>query len=219
MCLHEVLFRTGGNLTETFQMLEQAHESKCLSRLTRHKWHQYLKSRRTFTEEKPKFWPPSTSMGVDHIEKMISVIRENRCLTVWEVSDEVHICKSLCYVILKEKLNLHCVVTQFVLSGDKRAKEELSCDQSRASNCEENFLKIVTDDEMLFYGYNVKTKKTIITVSWDNITSTKKAHQNCWNVKALLIFFDRKGTIHHEFVPHSQATNKEFYLDTIRCLI
>jgi hypothetical protein len=45
-------------------------------------------------EDDPKSGRLSSSTGDDHIEKVRSVIRENRRLTVREVSEEAGICKS-----------------------------------------------------------------------------------------------------------------------------
>ena len=63
-------------------------------------WYQRFKSGRTSIEDDPKSGRSSSSTGDDHIEKVHSVIRENRRLTVREASEEVDICKSSCHTIL-----------------------------------------------------------------------------------------------------------------------
>jgi len=93
-------FKLGKNFTETFQMLQQAYGEDCLSRTQCYEWYQRFKSGRTSIEEDPKYGRPSSSTGDDHIEKVRSVIRENRRLTIREVSEEVGICKTLCHTIL-----------------------------------------------------------------------------------------------------------------------
>jgi transposase len=80
-------------------MLQQAYGEDCLSRTKCYEWYQRFKSGRTSIEDDPKSGRPS-STGDDHIEKVRSMIRENRRLTVREVSEEVGICKSSCYTIL-----------------------------------------------------------------------------------------------------------------------
>ena len=94
-------------------MLQQAYGKDCLSRTQCYEWYQRFKSGRTSIEDDPKSGLPSSSTGDDHIEKVRSVIRENRRLTVCEVS-EVVICKSSCHTILTEKLKMHCVAAKFV---------------------------------------------------------------------------------------------------------
>ena len=65
-------------------------------------------------EDDPKSGQPTTSMDKDHVEKVIDVIRQYHHLTVREVAKEVGICKSLCHLILTEKLKMHCVDAKFV---------------------------------------------------------------------------------------------------------
>jgi len=47
-------------------------------------------------------------------QEVLAVIRQNRSLTVREVAEEVGICKSLCHLILTDKLNMHRVAAKFV---------------------------------------------------------------------------------------------------------
>jgi hypothetical protein len=97
-------FKLGKTITETFQTYGEG----CLSPTQCYKWYRRFKSGRTSIED-------------DHIEKVRSVIRENRRLTVHEVS-EVGICKSSCHTILTEKLKMHRVAAKFVprlLTGTK----------------------------------------------------------------------------------------------------
>ena len=81
-------------------MLQQAYGEDCLSRTQCYEWYQRFKSGRTSIEDDPKSGQPSSLTGDDHIEKVRSVIRENRRLTVREVSEEAGICKSSCHTIL-----------------------------------------------------------------------------------------------------------------------
>ena len=59
-------------------MLQQTHGEDCLSRMQCHEWYQRFKSGRTSIEDDPKFGRPSTSIGDDHIEEVLAVIRQNR---------------------------------------------------------------------------------------------------------------------------------------------
>jgi len=84
-------------------MLRQAYGEDCLSRTQCYEWYQRFRSGRTSIEDDPKSGRPSSSTGDDHIERVRSVIRENRRLTIREVSEEVGTCKSSCHAILTEK--------------------------------------------------------------------------------------------------------------------
>jgi hypothetical protein len=79
-------FKLAKTFTETFQMLKQAYGEDCLSCTQCYEWYQRFKTGRMSTEDDPKPGWPSTSMDDDPVEKVHAVIRENRCLTVCEVS-------------------------------------------------------------------------------------------------------------------------------------
>jgi len=89
--------------------MQQAYGEDCLSRTQCHGWYQLFKSGRTSIEDDPKSGRPSTSMDEDHIENVLAVIHHNHCLTVCEVAEEVGICKSLCHLILTNKLKMRHV--------------------------------------------------------------------------------------------------------------
>ena len=95
-------------------MLQQSYGEDCLSCRQCYVWYQRFKSGRMSIKDDPKSGRPSSPTGDDHIEKVRSVIRENRRLTVREVSEEVDICKSSCHTIFTEKLKMHRVVAKFV---------------------------------------------------------------------------------------------------------
>ena len=125
---------------------------------------------------------------------MRSVIREDRRLTVREVSEEVGICKSSCHKILTEKLKMHRVAAKFVprLLTEEQKQNHVTVSQELLdrSNTDENFLKnVITGDEMWVYGYDVETK--VQSLQWVGKSSPrpKKARQCRSNVKVMLIVF------------------------------
>ena len=89
-----------------------------------------FKSGRTSIKDDPKSGQPSSSTGDDHIEKVRSVIRENRRLTIREVSKEVGICKSSCHTILTE--DALCCHKICAASADRGTKTEPRLSQSGA---------------------------------------------------------------------------------------
>jgi len=95
-------------------MLQQAYGEDCLSHTQCHEWYQHFKSGRMSVEDNPKSGRPSTSMDDDHVEKVLPVVRQNRCLTVCEVAEEVGICKISCHLILTDTLQMCCVDAKFV---------------------------------------------------------------------------------------------------------
>jgi len=144
-------------------MLQQAYGEDCLSCTQCHEWYQRFKSDRTSIEDDPKCGRPSTSMDNDHVEKAHAVIRQNCHITVREVAEAVGICKSLCHLILTDKLKMRRVAAKFVLRLLTDAQKEnhvtVSQELFDRSNADENFLKnVTTGDEIWVYSYDVETK-------------------------------------------------------------
>jgi transposase len=159
----EKYFKLGKTFTETFQMLQQAYGEDCLSRTQCYEWYQRFKSGRTSIEDDPKSGRPSSSTGDYHIEKVRSVIRENRRLTVREVPEEVGICKSSCHTILNEKLMMHRVAAKFMprLLTEEQKENRVTVNQElldRSNTDEKKKKNVITGDETWVYGYDVETK-------------------------------------------------------------
>jgi len=95
-------------------MLQQAYGEDYLSHKQCHKWYQHFKLGITSKEDDPKSVQPSTPMDNHHVEKVLTVMRQNCRLTVREVAEEVGICKSSCHLILTEKLKMCRVAAKFV---------------------------------------------------------------------------------------------------------
>ena len=149
--------------------------------------------------------------GDDHIEKVRSVVRENRRLAVREVSEGVGISKSSCHTVLTEKLKMHCVAAKFVprLLTEEQKQNRITVSQELldSSNTNENFLKnVITGDETWVYGYDVETK--VHSSQWVGKSSPrpKQARQCRSNVEVMLIVsFYWKVIVHHEFVPRGES--------------
>ena len=113
--MRQILFQIGEKtFMETFQMFQRAYGEDCLRRTQCHERYHRFKLSRTSIEDDPKSGRPSTSMDDDHVEKVLAVIRQNRRLTLREVSEVVRICKTSCHMILTEKLKMGRVAAKFM---------------------------------------------------------------------------------------------------------
>jgi len=186
--LREILFQIGKTFTETFQMLQQAYGEDCWSRTQCYEWYHRFKSGRTSIEDDLKSGGPSSSTGDDHIEEVGSVIRENRLLTICEVSEEVGICKSSCHTILTDKLKMLRVSTKFLprLLTEEQKPNRITVSQELLDhlNTDENFLKnVITGDETWVYGYDVETK--VQSSQWVGKSSPRPKSQRALNTRSL----------------------------------
>jgi len=169
-------------------MLQQAYGEDCLSRTQCYEWYQRFKSGRTSIEDDPKSGRPSSSTGDDHIEKVRSVIRKNRHLTIREVSEEVGTCKSSCHTILTEKLKMLRVAAKSVprLLTEEQKQNLITVSQELLdrSNTDENFLKnVIIGDETWVYGYDVETK--VQSLQWVGKSSPRPKSPRALNTCSL----------------------------------
>jgi hypothetical protein len=138
-----------------------------------------------------------------------AVIRENRHLTVCDVSEEAGIAKRSCHTILTEKLEMHRVAAKFMpcLLTDEKKANRVSQELFDRSIADENFPKnFIISDGTRVYGYDIETKAQSSQLVGKSSPRPKKAHQSRPNVKVLFIFFFYwEGVVHHEFVPHGQS--------------
>ena len=152
---------------------------------------------------------------------MHAVIRGNRRLTVQEVADEVGISIGSCHQILTEKHQMHHISAKFVprlLTDDQKENHvEISQELLANANGNENFLKkIITGDETWVYAYDVETKMQLLQLMGKGCPQPKKARMSRSKIKVMLVvFFDWKDIVHHEFVPRGQMVNKQFYQEVL----
>ena len=83
--------------------------------------------------------------------------------------------------------------------------------------CVKNKIKCADAFRMLTVAYGEATLDSLARTSGS--PRPKKARQVRSNVKVLLtVFFDRRGVVHHEFLPQGRTVNKEYYLQVMRNL-
>jgi hypothetical protein len=102
-------------------------------------------------------------MDDNHVEKVRGVNRENRRLTLREVSEEVSLTKCSYHIILAEKLEMHRAAAKFVprLLTHEQKPNRVAVSQERfdRSNADENFLKNGKRcDETWLYVNDIETK-------------------------------------------------------------
>ena len=97
-------------------------------------------------------------------------------------------------------------VPRLLTDDQKENRAEISQELLANANGSENFLKnIITGDEMWVYGYDVETKMQSSQWMGKGSPRPNKARISRSKIKVMLVvFFDWKGIVHHEFVPSGQ---------------
>jgi len=213
--------KVGKKFTGTFHLLNQIYREDCMSRTECSEWFKRFKEGRISVGEDPRLRRPSTSINDDNVKRGSAVIRGNRRLTVREVADEVGISVGSCHEVFTGKLEMRRVSAKFVprlLTEDqKESRVEISHELLANANGNENCLKnIITGDETWVNGYDVETKKQPSQWMGKGSPRPKKARLIPSKIKVMLVvFFDWKGTVHHEFVPRSQMVNRQMYQEVL----
>jgi hypothetical protein len=74
-------------------------------------------------------------------------------------------------------------------------------------------------DESWICGYDPETKQQLSQWKSPQSPRTKKVQQVRSSTKSMLIvFFEMKGIVHHEFVLPNTTVNSDFYCDVLRWL-
>jgi len=135
-------FKLGKTFTETSDVATGLWGG-LLSRTQCYEWYQRFKSRTTFIEDDPKSGQPSLSTGDDHIEKVPSVIPENRRLTVREVSEEVGICKSSCHNFDRKTEVASCCPKICAAFADRNKNNRVCQERLDRSNIGEKYRQVM----------------------------------------------------------------------------
>jgi hypothetical protein len=94
--------------------------------------------------------------------------------------------------------------------------------QQRVNVCRElqekaRISSIKTGDKSWIYGYDPKRKQQSSQQKSPQSPRAKKVQQVRSSTNStLIVSFDVKGTVHHEFVPPNTTVNSEFYCDVLR---
>ncbi|XP_076320188.1 protein GVQW3-like [Tachypleus tridentatus] len=114
--------KLGKSATETFAMLNMAYGDVAMKRTACFKWHERFKDGRQSIEDDECHGRPSTSTDDPHVDKINTLVRANRRLTVRELAEECGILVGSCYELLTEKLKMHRIAANFVprLMTDKQ---------------------------------------------------------------------------------------------------
>jgi len=107
-------------------------------------------------------------------------------------------------------------VPRLLTDDHKETRVEISQELLANANGNENFENIITGDEAWVYGYDVETKMQSSQWMGKESPQPKKAQMSRPKIKVLLVvFFDWKGIVHHEFVPRGQMVNKQLYQEVL----
>jgi len=151
-------------------------------------------------------------------------VHEDRRRTVKDIAAIVNVSYGTVQTILTCDLNMHRVGAKFVprlLTPEQKEHCVAICYELRQRAVDDpSFIsRVITGDESWVYGYDPETKQQSSQWKSPGSPRPKKTRQSRSATKCMLIvFFDIRGIVHHEFVPEGHTVNAEFYCNVLRRL-
>ena len=211
-------FKLEKTATECYEMLKTAFGEQAMGRSQTFQWFSRFKAGRSSIDNDERSGRPVCSSTPEVIERVRQIIREDRRLTIDEVSMLVGISHGTCHKILPEDLKMRHVASKFVprfLSVDqKQHRLDVCLDLKENSANDPSFLSnVITGDETWVYAKDPETKTQSSQWKSSGSPRPKKARQVRSIIKSMLIcFFDQKGIVHKEFFPPGQRFNAASYV-------
>jgi AraC-like DNA-binding protein len=144
--------KLGKTATETYEMLQQAFGETALSRYKTSERYSRFKNGRTSIDDDPHTGWPSTARTNETVDRVNTVLRGNRRLTITEIADELNLSFGTCQAILTQDLGMRRVSAKLVprvLTQDQTENRATACREllQRAENDTTFLPNIITGDE------------------------------------------------------------------------
>ncbi|GFT54362.1 protein GVQW3 [Trichonephila clavipes] len=215
-------FKLGKTATETYSLLKEVYGSECLSRARVFEWFKRFKDGRQDVEDDSRPGRPSTSKTDENVEKVASLIRSDRRLSIRAIAETVNIDKECVRQILYDNLNMQKVCTKMVpkiLTFEQQAtRKNVFTDILNAIKNDPNLLEKVIKHVMNPSFLRMIRKQSANTCigRLQLHKEQKKARMSKSKFKAMMIvFFDIHRIVYLHWVPEGQTTNQHYYLEVL----
>ena len=220
----QFLERSGKTARENCEELARVYGAAALKPSTVRKWTRRFETGREQVTDDKREGRPSTATG-----KIVSKVRErvlqNRRGTVRHLSEELHMPMSTVHRMLREKLKMRKLCSKLVPRSltHEQKEQRVECCRARiaAQEREPDYLqRVITGDESWFFEFDVERQTQSAQWCRPEDTRPKRCLRSRSKIKIMLVvFFDSKGIVHHEFVPPGCTVNGLFYREVLKRLI
>ncbi|KAJ8949356.1 hypothetical protein NQ318_012019 [Aromia moschata] len=143
-----------------------------MSKTQAYEWYKEFKADREIIEDFPRSGGPSTSKTADNLDKIKSLVLENRYMNVRKLSQECDISTMSTRGILSDILGMKRVAARlfpkelYVLQKEHR--KQVALDMVSRADSEQNFMKrIITGDETWVYEYDMQISRQLSEWRYD----------------------------------------------------
>ncbi|XP_048251006.1 histone-lysine N-methyltransferase SETMAR-like [Haliotis rufescens] len=193
-------------------------ESRPPSSATIKRWVQEFQRGRESLEDDARSGRPSTSTRPENIDTVHKLVMENRRITLHEIEETTGLSYGSIHNITHGKLHMSKVCARWVprmLTDDmKLSRVTISGDLLTRYNAnpDDFHFRIVTSDKTWVYHYDPESKQESMELKHATSPKTKKFKATRSNKKVMMtIFWDSKGVIHIDYLPHGTTMNGEYY--------
>lgn len=219
------LVAEGKTPLEIFSRIRNVYGEGVMNRTNVYKWCREFKGGRTTVLDDQRSGRPSI-LTDELVQKIEEIVYGDRRLTLDEISAKLpQLSRTLLYETITETLGFRKLCARWVpkqLTEEHKAKR-IASSQAILERFElegEAFLdSIVTGDETWVAHYTPETKRQ--SQQWRHTTSpsAKKCKTQISAKKIMAsVFWDRKGIILVEFLPHGETINAARYCETLKKL-
>jgi len=207
-----------------YEKLQRAYGEHFLSRAQVFRWHNSFLEGREQVGDELRAGRASTSKTDDNVERVRSLVRSDRGLTLRMISNELNLNRFTVHQILIQDFDMKKVCAKMVpknLTTEQKANRRDVClDHLDHLEREPEFFScVITGDETWILEYDPKTKFQSREWHTANSPRSKKARMSRSKIESMLIcFFDSQGIVHKEFVPPGQSVNQTFYREVLESL-
>jgi len=212
------LTKEGCKPSEICSRLKWQYGEKTLSNVSVYKWSSAFKKGRETVENEPHERRPRTSITGENSDRVDALIRENRRITVRELSGILNISDGSVKTIIKQHLRYSKVCARWIshLLTDEHKSTWLQVAQSLLSRYKQEgdiFLdSIMTTDETWVHYFMPESKRSSMQWRHPGSPKPKKAKTMFSAGKVMAtIFWDSKGVLYVDFLTELRTISAEYY--------
>lgn len=204
----------GISCANSLKMLEKCYGQSVLSKTRTYEWYRAFKEGREIVEDKPRSGRPTSSSTDENINKVKEIVLDNRHFSLREIARDLDISHESVRSILLDNLGMRRVAARLVPKEmhflQQQYRKQAAADMLDRVHSDPTFMeRIITGDETKVYEYYMPNDEP----------RPKQPRQRRSPVEVMLIvFYDIRGLVHHEFIPAGQTVNKEYYLSVLKRL-
>jgi len=193
-CAIKFCVKLGESATVTYEKIQRIYGEHSLSRAQVFRWHKSFLEGREQVEDESRARRTSTSKTYDSVERVRSLVRSDRRLTLRMINSELNLNQFTVHQILTQDLDMKNVFAKMVpknLTTEQKVSRRDVCLNllDRLEREPEFFSRVITGDASWILQYDPETKHQIWEWHTANFPRPKKARISKSKIKSMLICF------------------------------